>query len=142
MFVEAGIKYKEQQKLKDKFIPKTPLNLYNSSNKLLKDYLNNNFINDKEIYNELLLDILSLLYYFKIPVIGEKWIEHYKIQEEKTNVAKTIHSEKNIRKREASNADIEELDINELNEVIKEIIAILIDLFQLIKTNKKKNLLI
>ena len=71
MFVEAGIKYKEQQKLKDKFIPKTPLNLYNSSNKLLKDYLNNNFINDKEIYNELLLDILSLLYYFKIPVIGE-----------------------------------------------------------------------
>ena len=67
---------------------------------------------------------------------------HYKIQEEKTNVAKTIHSEKNIRKREASNSNIEELDINELNEVIKEIIAILIDLFQLIKTNKKKNLLI
>jgi hypothetical protein len=141
LFAEAGIKNKDQSKMKDKFIPKTPLNLYSSSNKLLRDYLNNYFTNDKDIYDELLLDILSLLYYFKIPVIGGKWIEHYKPEEEKNmrgSVVKSPRKEKNPKKRELSKAEIEASDIDELNDIIKEIIAILIDLFKSIKNNWKK----
>ena len=141
LFVEAKIKGKDQSKIKDKFIPKTPLSLYSSSNKLLRDYLNNYFTNDKDIYDELLLDILSLLYYFKIPVIGGKWIEHYKPEEEKNmrgSVVKSPRKEKNPKKRELSKAEIEASDIDELNDIIKEIIAILIDLFKSIKNNWKK----
>jgi hypothetical protein len=66
-------------KQKDSFIPKTPLNLYYSTISLLNKYINNNFKNNKDNYDDILNNILSLLFYFKIPasLIGEKWIEHY-----------------------------------------------------------------
>ena len=60
---------------KDKFLPKTPINLYYSSSELLKEYTNNHYKNNKEDYEEIIFDILSLLFYFKIPSVGEKWIE-------------------------------------------------------------------
>ena len=65
-----------------KFIPKTPILLYYSTNKLLKKYLID-FSNENILYNELYKDILSLLIYFKIPIIGNKWVENY--EEQKTN---------------------------------------------------------
>ena len=61
---------KQGVKEKDKYLPQTPLNLYYSSKELLAKYINNHFHNDKENYDELLNDILSLLFYFKIPYIG------------------------------------------------------------------------
>ena len=66
-------------KPKDSFIPKTPLNLYYSTISLLNKFINNNFKNNKDNYDDILNNILSLLFYFKIPagLIGEKWIEHY-----------------------------------------------------------------
>ena len=126
LFINSKITDKEQ-KCKDIFIPKTPLNLYISTNKLLNDYLNNSFTNNKSIYNELLLNILSLLYYFKIPFIGNKWIEHYKIENEK--------EKSNILKFKISKIEDEPQDLK-LNEIIKEIIAILVNLFEVIKEDR------
>ena len=128
LFVNCKIKDKEQ-KCKDKFIPKTPLNLYTSTNKLLSDYLNNNFTNSKSIYNELLLDILSLLYYFKIPFIGNKWIEHYNTEKEKEKEKSIIFKSDKKEKSSKISKNEDETEDLKLNEIIKEIIAILIDFY-------------
>ena len=61
---------KKGVKEKDKFLPKTPLNLYYSSKELLQRYMRNKFQNGKEDYDEILFDILSLLFYFKILNFG------------------------------------------------------------------------
>ena len=79
-----SVDHKEYEKLydcirvkKEKFVPLTPLNLYISSKKILNKYLKH-YTNDKNIYKEILMNILSLLFYFKIPSIGLKWNENYK----------------------------------------------------------------
>jgi len=101
----------------NKFIPKIPILLYESTNKILKKYLRD-FSNENIPYNELLEDILSLLFYFKIPNIGKKWIENKEaIFEENENL---------------------DDDENNLNEILKKIIALLFYLFNNIKTNKYK----
>ena len=74
----------EDNKDEKKFVPETPLSLYISTHNLLNHYLNNNFSNNKNIYRELEIDILSLMYYFKIPIIGRKWVEKYKSEREIT----------------------------------------------------------
>lgn len=94
----------------EKFIPKVPILLYESTNKILRNYLKD-FSKENIQYNELLDDILSLLFYFKIPVIEEKWIE------------------KN------SEIELEEDELLNLNEILKKIIAILFNLFNIIITN-------
>jgi len=105
-------KLSKKIKLNNKFIPKAPIFLYESTNKLLKKYLRN-ISNESNRYNELLDDILSLLFYFKIPVIEDKWIESkYEIYHE-------------------------EDEDDDLNEILKKIIAILYDLFNIIKNNSK-----
>ena len=138
-YKELATAYSKQGvKEKEKFVPKTPLNLYHSSNELLKKYMNNNFRNKKESYDELLLDILSLLFYFKIPTIGEKWVEHYKTEKEKLNL-KTI-KEKNEKKKASKNLKGEE-DCKEnkgLKESISTIIAILTNLVDVIQKDFKK----
>jgi hypothetical protein len=123
---------------KDKILPKTPLNLYYSSNELLKKYINNNFRNKKEDYDVILFDILSLLFYFKIPVIGEKWVEHYKSEREKLNTMKSI-KDKNSKKKETKNAKIEEesQESKGLKEPISIIIAILVNLVDVIQKDFK-----
>ena len=68
-----------------KFIPKTPILLYYNTNKLLKKYLID-FSNENILYNELYKDILSLLIYFKIPIIGNKWVENFEEQNPNKNV--------------------------------------------------------
>ena len=91
-----------------KYIPKAPILLYESTNKILNKYLRD-FSNENIQYNELLDDILSLLFYFKIPVIEDKWIEN------------------------KNNTFFEVVENNNLDEIIKKIIAILYDLFNIIK---------
>jgi len=115
---------------KDNFIPKTPLILYYSSKELLAKYINNQYEINKANYDELLSDILSLIFYFKIPVIGEKWIEHYKTEKEK------IAQEKNLTKKNAK-INIEN-DLIELKQIISIIIAILVDLIDVILKDSKK----
>ena len=113
-------------KEKDKYLPQTPLNLYYSSKELLTKYINNHFHNEKENYDELLNDILSLLFYFKIPYIGGKWIEHYKAVKEKTE---------KIPKKKDTKTKIEEdsQEEIELKQPISTIIAILINLIDVIQ---------
>ena len=140
-YKELATSYSKQGvKEKDKFIPKTPLNLYYSSNELLNQYISNNYKSKKENYDEILLDILSLLFYFKIPTIGEKWVEHYKTERERMNVNKAV-KEKNLKKKETKKEKIEEeiKEVNGLNELITTIIAILSNLIDVIQKDLKNN---
>ena len=111
------LKFKNKNKPK-KFIPKTPLNLYSNSNKLLNNYLEKYSL-VYEVYDDLLLNLLSLLYYFKIPIIGGKWKEKYKEKE--------ANSEKNSIN-----------DNDELIKILKIIITILSKLFEKINIEKDR----
>ena len=134
LYKDAGLKSKKDKKI---FYPKTPLVLYASTNKLLNNYLNNNFTNNDNIYDELLLDILTLLYYFKIPLIKEKWIDQYKSSKTDINMEKAPLKEK-LHKKTTKKSEKDKIGISELKETIQEIIAILIDLFSVIKNIRKK----
>ena len=72
--------YKKRSNDSKTFLPKTPLELYYDTIKKLKNYIKNNCKNKKEDYDDILNDILSILFYFKIPRIEEKWVEHYNRQ--------------------------------------------------------------
>ena len=135
------------------FIPKSPLSLYTSSNNLLNKYLQN-FSNDKNIYKELCQDILSLLYYFKIPSIGKKWIEQYikkypqkykdknkdknkeKIKSKEKNKETINPKEKNKEEEREEKKEEDIKNIHELNNIIKKIIYILTNLYKILKKNK------
>ena len=134
LYKDAGLKNIKDKKL---FYPKTPLILYYSTNKFLNDYLNNNFTNKDNIYDELLLDILSLLYYFKIPLIKEKWVDRYKSVNTDIYMAKAPLKEKDHKKAPLKN-EKGKIEISELKETLQAIIAILIDLFSVIKKMRKK----
>ena len=105
----------QDSKMPKKFIPKTPLELYSNSSKLLILYLDNYSLN-MEIFDDLLINLLSLLYYFKIPIIGEKWLGKFK--ENNTNSQKD--------------------SINELNKILKIIITIISKLFEKINSEKER----
>jgi hypothetical protein len=77
-----------------KFLPKTPILLYDNTNKILKKYLKN-FSKENIPYNDLYDDILSLLFYFKIPIIEDKWIENSeKDKKEENSEGKKLKSYK------------------------------------------------
>ena len=121
-------------KIKDKFIPKTPLKLFYDSGLLLNKYINSNLNIMKDDIDEIISNILSLLFYFKIPVIEEKWIEQYKIRKpivKKEQELKGKNSKKNEPIIEKTEEEIKE--INELKETILIIIAILVDLIDVIQ---------
>ena len=128
-------RHKKDKEHGEKFMPSTPLSLYASTIKILKEYLKN-YKNSEDInlYKELGEDILSLLYYFRLPEIRFKWIEQYKIEEKASNALK---SEKSIRKGKDSKSTDEKRDSEELEEILKKIIAILYDLFEIIKKKIK-----
>ena len=123
---------------KDKFYPKTPMSLYSNTNKILMDYLKN-FSIKENIYNELCKDILSLLYYFKIPIIEGKWIEQYKEKIQKVSPAKNPKNAKKGKEPVKSENVVENNDIKKLNKILKKIIAILVDLFNVVKNYRKIN---
>ena len=113
------IKNKDKKKSK-KFMPKTPLGLYWSSNKLLNYFLNNYSIGIK-IYDDLLMDLLSLIYYLKIPIINQKWIETIK-NDKGSHVKQNndILLNANKDKKEENNQEIKDIQ-----KTIKVIISIL-----------------
>ena len=127
---------------KEKFIPLTPLNLYSRTNKILYNYLKN-FSIDINIYKELYRDILSLIFYFKIPIIGLKWNDQYKYYAYERNrsvTVKTSHKDKNSKKRESNcNQDERYKKLEEINDILRKIISILYDLLEVIKNVIKKN---
>ena len=126
---------------KEKFIPLTPLNLYSRTNKLLYNYLKI-FSIDMKIYKELYRDILSLLFYFKIPIIGLKWNDQYRPDDRIRNSIsiKTPHKDKNPKKRESnSNQEERNKKMETMNDILKKIISILNDLLEVIKKDIKQN---
>jgi hypothetical protein len=142
----ANAKEMKDKEIKKKFDLKTPLMLYkdtfNSLNAYMKRY------NSKDInYEDLFVNILCLIYYFKIPIIGEKWIESLrtpqksakKENKEKSSTKpkifdkfkdKVTPTEKiNVEEKTLRNAKREELK----NEIIPDIITMLIELLWEIK---------
>ena len=83
-----------------KFLPKTPILLYDNTNKILKKYLKN-FSKENIPYNDLYDDILSLLFYFKIPIIEDKWVENSeKYKKAENSEGKKLKSDKKKKKDE------------------------------------------
>jgi len=125
---------------KHNFLPKTPLSLYDSTRKLLAEYLNNNLSISKSRYNELLIDILSLLWYFKIPDIGGKWIEFYKEEDINPKEDLSPKKDKNSKKGKESKPEKKNIDRKKIpsgfSEILKKIIAVLINLFEVINKIK------
>ena len=122
----------------EKFLPMTPLSLYSSTNKILINYLQNYSI-DPSMYKELGKYILSLLYYFKIPTIGLKWNDQYK-HEDKVTLLRMLHKDKSGKKSkelEAKEGELKQKE-EEIKSILKCIITILIDLFDVICPHKKK----
>jgi hypothetical protein len=109
---------------------RTPLDLYQSSNSLLNKYINDNFKNKEEDYNEISNDILSLIFYFKLPCIREKWVDHYKKEIEKITTNKII-KEKSSKKKEQKVEKSEEKnsESKHLENQLFTIISILVNLF-------------
>jgi len=145
--------FKESKSINDKerFIPKTPILLYDSTSKILKKYLTN-ISNENIPFNELYDDIVSLLFYFKIPIINDRWIEDIDGQKQfKKYIKKLDEKKSNKSDKKKSNEDsnsiiIDESDSNKkiwevleaeensnLNIMLKKIIAILVDLINIIK---------
>ena len=123
---------KKEKDYSDKFMPITPLSLYASTikrlNEYLKEYKNKEDIN---FYKELCKDILSLLYYFKLPDIKFKWVEKYKIGEK---ASAKLSDKSTIKKGKESIMTLEEKLIgDQLDGTLKKIIAILYDLFDIVK---------
>ena len=132
--------YKELEKLydkkdKEKFIPMTPLSLYDTTNKILINYLKTFTLSSKEC-EELSRDIVSLLYYFKIPIIGLKWIEQWNPPKERFGSLKLLNKDKKDKKPEKKVEENNPL-LDEINNILKRIIAILYDLLDVIKMKSK-----
>jgi len=149
--------------INNKFIPKTPILLYDSTNKILHKYLTD-FSNENISYNDLYNDVLSLLFYFEMPNIGNKWIEKsekQRIDNEKKldSYPESIEAKKgeesnSLKKKESIKWEIlgskqnksdlkgKKSDLKEnnniLNEMLNQIIDILFDLIYNIKD--KRNL--
>ena len=119
-------------------MPMTPLSLYSSTNKILCEYLNT-FIISKDIYKELYRDILSLIFYFKIPIIGLKWNDNYR-PDDRNNSIRYSHKDKSGKKAKEQEIIEEEKNpkLVEINRILKNIIAILYDLLPAFSVNKKK----
>ena len=131
-FKKKGIKDK------DYFLPKTPLNLFYSSEKLFKNYINNHFVNEKQYYGELLYDILSLIFYFKLPTNEEeKWTEHYSKSKEviiDENIAKKKDTKNEKTKKDQEDKDQKSIKIS---QQISTIIAMLVNLIEVIQKDSK-----
>jgi hypothetical protein len=80
------------------FFPKTPILLYDSTNKILKKYLTN-FSYENIPYKDLLYDIISLLFYFKIPNIGYRWIDDKKKKKDEELLSKSIKNKVNNKEK-------------------------------------------
>ena len=109
---------------KGDFVPKTPLELYATTNELLLKFLSKFSIDDNE-YVELGSIVLSLLYYFKMDFFLPKW----------------IFKAGNINHEKVMEGDIflyNKVDREIMKQLVINIIYILLDLYEAILTNIKK----
>ena len=112
---------------KGEFIPKTPMELYNTTNKFLLNFLSK-FTIEKNEYVELGKIVLSLLYYFKMDIFLPKWIfDENNINKEKSKLYQNQNQLIN-----------QKIDIGIIRELIINIIYILLDLYEAIVHNIKK----
>ena len=108
------------------FVPKTPLELYASTNKLLFEFLSDFHI-EKNKYGELGVIVLSLLYYFKMDFLLPKWA--FK--------GKKVRNDKNL-------GNVIPIDINYsahydiVKKLVVDIIYILLDLYETIVAHIEK----
>ena len=105
---------------KSEFVPKTPLELYAITNKLLFEFLSKFYIEEKQ-YPELGILVLSLLYYLKMDFFLPKW--------------KFKNDGQNMENMSSSN---EEEDIESIKKLVVDLIYILLDLYEGIVVNIKK----
>ena len=105
---------------KSEFVPKTPLELYAITNKLLFGFLSKFYIEEKQ-YPELGILVLSLLYYLKMDFFLPKW--------------KFKNDGQNMENISSSN---EEEDIELIKKLVVDLIYILLDLYEGIVLNIKK----
>ena len=117
-----GNLYTNLTKKKGEFIPKTPLELYAISNKLLFKYLTNYYIEENE-YIELGILVLSLLYYFKMDFFLNKWV--FK--------AGNVNNEKSFDNNIQSNI----ADEKQIKDLVIDIIYILLDLYEIVVAGVK-----
>ena len=120
--------FSKESKKKEEFIPKTPLELYDFSNKLLFKYLSKFNISHDE-YIDLGIIVLNLLYYFKMEFFVSKWTLNL--------------PEKNLDNKPPLNKGNTRKSISDSNnEIVKilvvDIIYILLDLYERIMINKDK----
>ena len=88
----------EKENKKKKFDLKTPLQLYKDTYNDLNVYLQKYCIEDIDLEN-LYHNILCLIYYFKIPTIGDKWIENLRNNDKEKPGIKDIIIDKIIDKK-------------------------------------------
>jgi len=147
--------FKESKSIndKEKFKPKTPILLYDNTSKILNKFLTN-ISNENIPFNELYNDIISLLFYFKIPIIDYRWIEgiagQIKFKEDKKKLDEKKKNDKKKRNENCNSIKIDESDYSNkniceileteergnnsnLNIILKKIIAMLVDLINIIK---------
>ena len=105
------------------FVPKTPLELYASTNKLLFEFLSN-FHLDENKYGELGVIILSLLYYFKMDFFLPKW-------NFKGKNVKIDRNSKNVGNNNIGNNE-------QIKKLVVDIIYILLDLYEVIVAHVQK----
>ena len=135
-------KEREKEINKKKFDLKTPLILYRDTYNALNSYLQKYNIDDIN-FEDLYCNLLCLIYYFKIPIIENKWIERYLLSDkEKEKISDKITETKDKKK---DNLKENTKKVNKENELIKktipDIIEMLTELFwevknYLIKQNK------
>ena len=108
------------------FVPKTPLELYASTNKLLFEFLSNFHIEENK-YGELGVIVLSLLYYFKMDFFLPKW-------NFKGKNAKADKNSKNVTPSGDNNIGNSE----SIKKLVVDIIYILLDLYEVIVAHIQK----
>ena len=144
-------KEREKEINKKKFELKTPLALYRDTYNALIIYLQRFSIEDIDM-EDLYYSILCLIYYFKIPIIDQKWIEtlrtHDKEKDFKEKIVEKLRDKKKEKEKyeEEINKNKEKgINLTELKEnIIPDIIAMLTELFwqvknYLVKLNKINN---
>ena len=76
---------------------------------------------------------------FHNEIVEEKWIEQYKEKIQKVSPAKNPKNAKKGKEPVKSENVVENNDIKKLNKILRKIIAILVDLFSVVKNYRKIN---
>ena len=118
---------KGQSRNKSEFMPKTPLELYDFSNKLLNKYLSKFYL-DNDDYIDLGIIVMNLLYFLKMEFLLKKWTLNLH--------KKNLEDNKTIDEIEYCKFNDEESNKEIVKILVMDIIYILLDLYEAIINNK------